>query len=280
MASKRSGKTVDEIYETLYERIISGVYTPGLRLLQQDIARELNVSRTPLREALNRLQANGFLISTSNRGMEVAAASFDETEQLYALRLLVEPPIVASVVAELTDEAMEAMEACLKQMESASYVTQNFQDVHYEFHAIALEHYPKAISEMVGSVYQKIKRHQRISFARPPVVHDFTTVDRLLLQAMRSKDAVLARQVLQFHLIDACLGLALEFDPEKMPDALVMAARGIDIDLDVTGGRIVRPINISWKDGNPGGMPSVETINLRHDAGEDHSRTADIGQTA
>lgn len=267
MTVKRDGKAVEGIYKTLHDRIISGFYPPGIKIIQSDLADELQVSRTPLREALNRLQANGLMVSTSNRGMEVAGTSFAETEQLYALRLLIEPPLIASLVDHFTQADLAEMEAKLVKMEESNYASQQFQDAHYSFHEIALKRYPTAVRELVEGIYLRIKRHQRISFSRPHVVDDYVNVDRIFLNSIRSKNAALARRILQFHLIDACLGMMFDQDPPHVPHSLLMAARGLGIVIGDRAEQISRPMSIRWNDPDNGEMMEIETINLHHDPG-------------
>lgn len=263
MVRKRSGTAVDEIYQVLYDRIVSGKYPPGLRMSQADLAAELNTSRTPLREALNRLQANGLVVANNNRGMEVAGAHYEEMEQLYAIRLLIEPPLIAAIVHELSAEDIDAMAAALEEMERTSYATQAFQGVHLKFHNVALAHYPDTIREMIKSIYQKIIRHQRLHFSRPHVPEDFTNVDRFFLDAIRAGDTLLARQWLEFHLIDAALGLALDIDPDQIPRSLLKAARGVGITIEAGPERFVRPAHILWERAGACAMPPVETVNLK-----------------
>lgn len=264
MTTKRDGKAVEGIYKILHERIISGYYPPGIKFVQSDLANELKVSRTPLREALNRLQANGLMVSTNNRGMEVAGASLSETEQFYALRLLIEPPLIASLIERFTDNDLNAMDIKLKKMEESNHASQQFQDAHYRFHEIALKRYPPSVRELVEGIYLRIKRHQRINFSRPHVVEDYTNVDRLFLNAIIAKKPALARQILQFHLIDACLGLMFDQTPTHIPEALLMAARGVDIVLESEGGAISRPMKIRWEGCAGGEMSELRTINLQY----------------
>lgn len=264
MLQKRPGNAVDEIFQVLHDRIVNGKYAPGVRMSQADLAAELNTSRTPLREALNRLQANGLLVATNNRGMEVAAVRFEQTEQLYALRLLVEPPLVAALVPTLSAADIDGMEAALGKMEQSRYMTKAYQEAHHDFHMVILSRYPDAMREMIESIYLKINRHQRLHFSRPQIPDDFTATDRLFLDAIRAKDTALARQWLEFHLIDAGLGLALDIDPDHVPAALVMAAQGIGIELECRDGEIARPVVIRWKSTDARPMPVVETVNLKH----------------
>jgi gluconate 2-dehydrogenase gamma chain len=75
---KRRGPLVEDIQRHLRKAIFEGRYPPGTRLRQEQLAEELNVSRTPLREALRVLQNEGTLTSTPGRGVEVPPASLDD----------------------------------------------------------------------------------------------------------------------------------------------------------------------------------------------------------
>ncbi|MEV7005073.1 GntR family transcriptional regulator [Streptosporangium sp. NPDC051022] len=247
MPEIRPGTTVDELYRTLRERIITGVYGPGLRLSQGALATELATSRTPLREALQRLEADGLVVSQANRGMEVAPASHADVEQHYVLRLLVEPPTIAGLVGEFTGQDLDRMAADLEDMERGGRRIRDFQEAHLRFHQTALRRYPKGVADLIDTLHTRIYRHQRLYLSHPGTPEDFTAADRIFLEAIRDGDAVLARQILEFHLIDAALGLVLDGSPDHVFDALPMTARGLGIELE-TGPdrRIERPARLRW----------------------------------
>lgn len=262
MAEKR-GHSVDEIYRVLADRIINGAYLPGRKLSQSELATELDVSRTPLREALNRLQETGLVKATTNRGMEVSPVTLDETEQWYAMRLLIEPPLVAAITAQLTTTDIERMKVALEQMAVDAVRTKDFQDAHHDFHGAVLVHYPAYIRDMIESIYLKIIRHQRVYFSRPRAPEEFCEIDRLLLDATIAKDGEVAKHVLEFHLIDAALGLIMEAAADYQPKVLLMAAQGLGIrvETDQTGA-LPRPARISWVNGVASHVPAMRTTNL------------------
>ena len=74
-----------QAYEALLERIRSGALQPGTRLREEDVAKLLGVSRTPVREALTRLQARG-LVENSEGGLAIAKLSRSQTMEVYAMR--------------------------------------------------------------------------------------------------------------------------------------------------------------------------------------------------
>ncbi|WP_138846134.1 GntR family transcriptional regulator [Rhodococcus pyridinivorans] len=103
------GNTVERTYDALRERILAGVYRPGVSLSQVRLAEELVVSRTPLREALRRLEAENLVVNHANRGVMVAPIHLGDVEDSYAVRLLVEPALVTGVLDEVTESDVAAM---------------------------------------------------------------------------------------------------------------------------------------------------------------------------
>ncbi len=244
---KRPGTSVNEVYRTLYDRIISGAYPPRFKMSQHEIAKQLNVSRTPLREALNRLQANGLVVAGTNRGMEVAPIDNADAAEGYAARLLLEPPMVVGLLDSFTEGDLNAMEKALADMKRAGHRHAEFQKAHLRFHMVALLHYPKLIREIVLAIYDKIHRHQCIYFSRPRIPEDFTKLDEAFLEAIRARDALYVRQLLEFHLIDACIGMLLDIDPDHIPITLIRAARAIGIEFDIVPGQpLEHPVAMHW----------------------------------
>lgn len=263
MKPQRPDTTVDDVYQMLYDRIMEGVYPPERKLLQLDLAADLNVSRTPLREALNRLQAEKLVVSSGARGVEVAGVHVEETEQLYALRLMVEPPVVAGICSEFTEDDFQAMRDALEEMDHPNHRIREYQAAHLRFHEIALAHYPQTIRDLVESAYLKIARHQYIYFLRPQATEDFNDIDRLYLEALEQRDGSRARMLLELHLIDAALGLCHQTQPDFSPAALLMAAQGMGIEIECDERKVpLRPARIRWRSRDIPDVPPLKTSNL------------------
>jgi DNA-binding GntR family transcriptional regulator len=265
MRVRRPGTTVDDLYQRLRDQIINGRYHPGFRLSQQALATELKVSRTPLREALSRLAAEGLVVGEANRGMEVAPVYNDHAEQSYGLRLLIEPPTIGAIVDDITEEDIDRMWRVLEQMDrtAGTHRIQEFQQLHFEFHEATLRHYPETFRELIQSLHTKIYRHQRLYFSRPDVPKSFLQVDRAYCEAMAARDAPTARQYMEFHLTDAALGLVLDIDPDHKFGALFIALRALGIELDADeSGKIRRPTRIRWTRSDFHEMAPLITNNL------------------
>jgi DNA-binding GntR family transcriptional regulator len=100
----------DEVYEILRGDLISGRIHPGARLNLDQLARELHVSNTPVRQALARLEADRLVTRQPNRGF-AASALLDRRAIMmsYEFRLLIEPPTAARAAARRTDEHIEGL---------------------------------------------------------------------------------------------------------------------------------------------------------------------------
>lgn len=80
----------EQAYQELRERIVSGRLPGGRRLLPNDLAADLGISPTPVKEACLRLEADGLVATSTRRGMVVRSYSEEDVEELYAARILIE----------------------------------------------------------------------------------------------------------------------------------------------------------------------------------------------
>lgn len=97
----------DQLVDLVRDRILSGAVLPDTPIRQDALAGELGISKIPLREALARLEQEGLLKSHANRGFFVRALSTDEAEEVFALRLKLEPDVMV-LSAERASDAERA----------------------------------------------------------------------------------------------------------------------------------------------------------------------------
>ncbi len=101
----------DRLVDLLRENILSGEIPAGLPIRQDALAREFQVSKIPLREALARLEQDGLVVSHPNRGFFVRAMSWEEAREIYELRIMLEPAAAAFACTRATqDEQAVAIE--------------------------------------------------------------------------------------------------------------------------------------------------------------------------
>lgn len=101
------------VFESLREAIVKQVIRPGERLMEIQLAEELGVSRTPIREAIRKLEQEGFVIIIPRKGAYVAEISFKDIHELFEIRAALEG-LASSLAAErATEEELEEMEKLL-----------------------------------------------------------------------------------------------------------------------------------------------------------------------
>jgi DNA-binding GntR family transcriptional regulator len=100
----------EQAAQSLRDEILSGAIASGTRLGEADLASRLSVSRTPIREALSRLAAEGLVELQPNRGARVASWSTEQLREIFELRLRLEPYAVRIAVPRLGDEQLAELD--------------------------------------------------------------------------------------------------------------------------------------------------------------------------
>ncbi|MDV7341234.1 GntR family transcriptional regulator [Terasakiella sp. A23] len=108
----KSASSSDIIFDALRDEIISGNLKAGESIRQENIAKIFNVSRIPVREALKRLEAQGLVKNERYKGAIVSSLSDDEIEEIYEIRLMLEPLIIKHAVQNISEETLEIAREC------------------------------------------------------------------------------------------------------------------------------------------------------------------------
>jgi DNA-binding GntR family transcriptional regulator len=130
-------RVADQVYERLREQIVTGERAPGDRLDPTDVAGELGVSRTPVREAVLRLDADGLVERLPYRGVVVSAIDPDGVAEVAALRLQLETLAVRAAVPRLTDgdlARMHELHARLGTAMTGADAQESFRALNRDFH--------------------------------------------------------------------------------------------------------------------------------------------------
>ena len=116
----RPESVVDLAYERIRSLVVQGEILPGARLGQVELAEQLGVSRTPVREALRRLTGEGLVEFLPNRGFRAAGLGLDEVLRRLEVRLLLEPGIARLAAERRTDEQVAAMRVAVEREANAA----------------------------------------------------------------------------------------------------------------------------------------------------------------
>jgi DNA-binding GntR family transcriptional regulator len=109
----------EKAYEYLKAKIFSGHFTAGKRLVEERIAKEVGVSRTPIREALHRLELEGLIEALEGKGFCVPYNTIETVEELFDLRSCLEGYALRLICESITEETLEQLEGVTKRAEEA-----------------------------------------------------------------------------------------------------------------------------------------------------------------
>lgn len=176
-ASRSSGEgrpTVtkqERVYQAVRERILSGAYGPGYRVVIDALAEEFEISALPVREAIRRLEAEGLVVYRPNVGAQVAPADpgvFDEEMTVLAL---LEGYATALAAPHLGKAGLKQLRAINDQMVAAAdrLDSLEFGRLNQEFHAVIYEHCPNsALVSMLRDVARRLDAIRRTVFVQIP----------------------------------------------------------------------------------------------------------------
>lgn len=193
--------SVEELVtNALRDAILSGELRPGDRLLQEQLAEQLRVSRIPLRDALRRLEAEGLVRMGPRRGAEVASLTPADVREIYGIRVALEPELVRDGIASLTPadidrliDMSEHMDDRMDDPSAGGRARRAFYSELYRFAGRPRTH------RLILALRDDVQRYH--------VMHDQGEARHShaeLREAIRAKDAERAAALLRDHLRHAC----------------------------------------------------------------------------
>lgn len=228
-----SGDSVQEsnleaAYQRLRNAIIKQEFKPGAVISQVRLAKQLGVSRTPLREAMRLLERDGLLVSEHNRRVRIAEMSTADMEELYALRLSIEPVALRVSVPRLTSDDYGRLRQLLNEME----VLMRKEDVdawekaHSEFHLLLVRHAGKRSLKLISELSDHAERYRRLFISQGATRWSAGAEDhRTILKHCEKGDAAAAAVSLAHHYARTSLSLLLAHDPTYEPATIRSALR-------------------------------------------------------
>lgn len=213
-----------QAYEALRRSIINADLAPGQIVSQVRLAAELRVSRTPLREALRRLQSEGLLEGDFNRRLRVAPLTVDDLEQLATIRIMLEPFGVQSSVPMLTDcdlaranDAFEAMDAVW----AGTGSFHEFTEHHRIFHSTLFSGSGERMRTQLAELWDHAERYRAIYRTTADNRITLTNIaheeHEAILTAARDRDAERCGRLIASHLARTALRTIATLDPTYDP---------------------------------------------------------------
>jgi DNA-binding GntR family transcriptional regulator len=203
-----------DIYNTLYNRIITWKYPPGQRLTEEEVCAEFGVSRSPVREALNSLVSSRLVLKEEHKGYTVRRIDLREVNELYDTRLVLEVEVVNILCRKgLDDEILQPMKAHWQSFLDNLPVLGAQSAVEDElFHKTLADSAGNMVmAELLSDISQQI-HFVRLSDITDQARFKRTCIDHLeLLNALEKKDCEQAGEVIRRNIL---------WGKEKVDDAI------------------------------------------------------------
>ena len=206
-------RAVDKAYQVVRAGIIDGRYEPNARITEQEVAAASGVSRTPAREALRRLHAEGLLTFTPNVGAVVAHWSQADVDEIFDLRILLESHAAGRAARLASAELLEQMRQCaLEQLRESRERSEGHLDristLNSRFHRLLLAaaHSPRldrALASLLEAplIMKTFRRYSVESLERSALHH------LELVQAFEAHDPDWAAAVMRSHILAARIAI-------------------------------------------------------------------------
>jgi len=192
------------VADKLRDRIIRGEIPEGSQLRQDAIATQYKVSRIPVREALRQLDAEGLITIVPNRGAVVPALSPDDVEELFSIRALLEPEVLALSIPRLTEQDFSEADAVLRR-----YVSELRREDHlsawgrlnWQFHSILYSraNQPRFMA-IIRNVNNSGERYTRLQLYLTHGTKRANEEHHEILELCRKRDVPAACKLLRQHI--------------------------------------------------------------------------------
>lgn len=193
---------MNRVYSALTKQIVSGDYAVGTQLTEAVLARRFGVSRTPIREALRRLEQDGLVERSPRGGIRVKVWSVDEVFDLYEVRIVLEAQS-ASVAAERRTQVdlMRLRQANDAMREASSGDGQQLRTLNLAFHERLWQaSHNKALIDVLTRLQRQIMRHPASTLTHPGRWADVLSEHDELVEAIGAGDAMRAGAIAGGHI--------------------------------------------------------------------------------
>ena len=196
----------DLVFEALREAIINGTLKPGERLMEVQLAEEMGVSRTPVREAIRKLELEKLVVRVPRKGAYVADISKTEIAEVFEIRRALEGLAAQLAADRATDDQLETLERYLFRISEAidkgdlEATIMLDTEFHNELYQAANN---ERLGEMINNLREHIQRYRSTSLAHPGRMKQALSEHRRIVESIGKRDATLAKKLAEEHIINA-----------------------------------------------------------------------------
>lgn len=212
MLDHKTVSLADQIFEQLENDILIGKYQRGDILTELKLSESLGVSRTPIREALRRLEQE-HLIEDSNKGSVVLGITEEDLKDIYTIRLNIEGIAAYRAAERITDEQIKELRdlidlqefyATKKDADHIKGVDNHFHELVYKFSGSTI------ICNTLTPLHRKVQKYRKASVENSQRAFNSLNEHKKILAALENHDAELAKNVVEEHVKNAFSSITKE----------------------------------------------------------------------
>jgi DNA-binding GntR family transcriptional regulator len=192
------------VFENLKQAIIRGDVPPGDRLVESQIAEVLDISRTPVREAMHKLEREGLLKKLPKGGFAVVNFTREDIEETFGIRSALESYAARLAALNHQEEELKPLEEKIKEFQIylARGEMEELPRINTEFHSLfyALSKSPKLI-KLINDLRDQIFRYRKILLKMDNMANTSNEDHRKILTAIRQRDVPRAERVVREHIL-------------------------------------------------------------------------------
>jgi DNA-binding GntR family transcriptional regulator len=204
--SKKNGVSVREkTYEHLKAAIFSGRFRPGERLAEEHLAQEMNVSRTPVREALHKLEQDGLIEPLESRGFRIPRDEREDIEDLFELRTVLEGYTLKTICERITDEQIALLEgiidkadAALRRKKNAEVFFQWNTQFHDTLHELVAD--KRRFHSLIVNMRKYVLRYRKDTLLSLGAAKRASEGHHKIILALKLRDPELCERLMRVHI--------------------------------------------------------------------------------
>jgi DNA-binding GntR family transcriptional regulator len=192
-------------YEALRDAIMSSQFLPGERLMETDLANEMGISRTPVREAMRRLETDGYVVIIPRKGSYVASFSIKDIMDVFEIRTVLEMMAAGKAAERATEDEIRMLKEIVRDV--SPWETRNVMtavDADIRFHALL---YKAAgndrLISLMGDLREQINRFRSTTLATPSRAKYALDEHRAIVSAIADRDPDAASKAARNHVESA-----------------------------------------------------------------------------
>jgi len=201
----------------LRQAILTGKLQPGDRLVERELAEQLGVSRTPVREALRKLELENLVTHIPRKGVVVSEISKKDVIEIFDIRASLEGLASSLAAQKATKEDLQGLRELLVEMENASVSnnSDSLNEIHDKFHKMLFDiaDSPRLV-QMINSLSDYINRFMKAGYSIPGRSSAAMQEHRELLESIEAKDSARAEAIAGKHIMNSKAIVLKQYDEE------------------------------------------------------------------